>query len=228
MRALTRLRASGSQRGLSLAELIVVIALFAVISAMVGGMFVSLSRATTTARTIDSNVRNASNGMNELSRIIRAGTNNPAAGGVSAPAFSYAGPEQLTIFAYVNLKSATTVPVQVTFAVDADRRLFETTTTLTADSNGYYTVSAGSVTTTRYLTSSVAAATTPALFTYYKTDGTPLPATIATPLSAADRALVASVTVTLNIKQSATSQDLAVQLVNSVGIPNLTNGALIS
>jgi prepilin-type N-terminal cleavage/methylation domain-containing protein len=210
-------------RGLSLAELLVTMTIFGIMMTVVVGLFSTYTKSVTLARTIDANVRTASNGMNEMSRIVRAGTNNPVRGSaVPEPAFSQAQREALTVYAFINLASSETRPVKVQFSIDAQRNLVETTTAAVALGGGYWAFT-GAVS-TRKLASAVAvpgAGELP-LFTYRDADAAALPTDASGALTATQRQGVASVTVNLRIKSSSTSSDNGVTLQNTVGIPNLS------
>jgi type II secretory pathway pseudopilin PulG len=217
--------------GISLAELLVTITIFGIMMAVVMGIFVSLTRATSLGQKTDGNVRQASNGMNEMSRIIRAGTNNPVQNAAPTPAFGDASRESLTIFAFVNFTDTTQRPIRVTFSIDTKRRLLETTTQATALGSGYWSFTgATSTSATRVIATAVAPqqGADPALFTYLGADGTVIAPQASGSLLPTEWPLVAAVQVTLKVKNSSTSTDTGVTLQNTIGIPNLTNTGAVS
>lgn len=233
-----RLRAGAEEHesGITLAELIVAMMVFGVLSTLVIGLFVSTVRGTHIASAVSTNTAMASNGMNEVARVIRAGTTNPVSGqALDDPAFPIAGNEDLVIYAYVNLMSSEQTPVMIRYNIDSERRLVETTWAaqkLTGNKWKFPVVSgspaagvsvSGPVTSRRFLTSTLAKRVAPEawLFTYQKADGSTLTVEPNGTLSKADIRLVASVTVSLCIQGSVLDNASRVMLVNTVGIPNL-------
>ena len=83
---MTRLRASLAvlrdrrDAGVSLAELLVAMMVFAILIAITGGFMVSASRASSQTKSIDSATRVATNGMTAVTRTLRAATENPVKG----------------------------------------------------------------------------------------------------------------------------------------------------
>lgn len=212
---------SRDDAGLSLSELLVVMMMFGIMMTVVTSLFISYTKAAGSGRSIDMDTRAASNGMNEVARIVRAGTANPVQGSaVPEPAFADASRETLTVTAFVNLTSSATRPVKVRFWLNAKRDLVEETTQAVALANGYWRFT-GAVS-TRVLASDVAVRTgsDPWLFTYRKADGTVLTPDASGALGADQRALVGSVQVTLKVRGGGGSGP-GVTLQNTVGLPNL-------
>jgi type II secretory pathway pseudopilin PulG len=231
--AVTRLRASATRdEGISLVELIVGILVLGIVSALIAGLFTSTMQVVTVSSALDRNTRMASNGMNEMSRIVRAGTPYPVAGAIEPlPAFALVKNEEFTIYAYVNLANSDQKPVKVKFSVE-NGSLVETTWKSTLQSNGYYTFGT-SASMTRTLASSVVlpkASGSPYIFTYLDANGTPIAVPNTLQGLVGDDALrgVAAVTVTLTIQGSSTDTRSRVTLVNTVGIPNLGQNRVIS
>lgn len=215
------------EAGLSLAELLVAITIFGMMMVIVSGVFISFTKATSSAKTMDANVRQVSNGMNELTRIIRAGTNNPVQNSSTPdPAFVAAGRESLTINAFVNFTDTTERPVQVTFSIDSSRRLVEKTQQATSAGNGYWLFN-GTIS-SRIIATAVASqsGSDPYLFTYIDGTGAAMVPDSTGALTLAQRNTIASVQVSLKVKASATSPDSGVTLQNTVGIPNLNSGVV--
>ena len=212
---------SRDDSGLSLSELLVVMMMFGIMMTVVTSLFISYTKAVGTGRSTDMDTRAASNGMNEVARIIRAGTANPVQGSaVPEPAFVDASRETLTVTAFVNLTSSANRPIKVRFWLNGQRDLVEETTQAVALANGYWRFT-GAVS-TRVLASDVAvrSGSDPWLFTYRKADGTVLTPNATGALDAGQRALVGSVQVTLSVRSGGAS-DPGVTLQNTVGMPNL-------
>lgn len=208
------------ERGIGLVELLVSMLLLGVVSAIVAGLYVSTMRTVAQAKTLTGNTREASNGMNEVTRVIRAATEYPILGqAVNDPAIESATKESVTVYAYVNLDTPTQQPVKIQLALDAERRLVETQWASIRGVNGYYSFET-TPKSVRILAATVAPAGAVPLFRYL--DGTG--AALFTPMSGitdANRARIASVTVNLTVQSSLTDAGSAVSLHNTVGMPNL-------
>jgi prepilin-type N-terminal cleavage/methylation domain-containing protein len=219
-----RLRAAlahSRESGFTLVELLIAMLVFGILLTMVVGFFSTSNKAYVENQSIGGNTRSASDGMNEISRFLRAATTNPVIGQqINSPAFVAASNESVTFYAYVNLTSATEQPVEVRFSLDSNRNLVETEWASYLISPGYWGYST-TPSSSRILANSVApqSGSNPYLFTYLAPDGT----TIAIPTggyTTAQLATIASVQVTLTIGKSVTSTT-AVTLQNTVGLPNL-------
>lgn len=216
----------GTDAGFSLTELLVSIMLLGIVMTIVTSLFVSTSRTVATGTSITNNTKIASNGMNEIARMIRAGTDNPVSGNVlSDPAFVAAQNETIIIYAYVNLDSSAEMPVMVRFSVDANRRLVEDRWPATALASGNWSFPSPSSApaSSRIIAETVAGRVSgqPWLFSYLTADGAtlPVPATVA--FTPAQLRTIAAVKVTLSIQPTQTDSKNAVTLTNAVGIPNL-------
>jgi prepilin-type N-terminal cleavage/methylation domain-containing protein len=215
-------RRTSDERGLTLVELLIAMLLLGFALTMIVGFFSSANRAFIQSNAVGGNTRAASNGMNEVSRILRAATQNPVQGQVlSSPAFVAAGTESVTVYAYVNLDSATEQPVKVQFSLDAGRNLIETKWAGYVISPGYWGFQSTPVS-TRVFSGTVInhAGSSPYLFTYLKTDGTAL-AIPSGGFSDGDLRSIAAVQVTLGVGSSATPNSSTVILQNTVGLPNV-------
>lgn len=215
-------RLSSSDSGISLVELLVSMMIVGILGVIVTSLYVSASRTVSQAQALSTNTREASNGMNEVARVIRAATANPVQGvALSDPALAEAKNESITLYAYVNLTSSAQEPVKIRFSLDAARRLVETQWASYVISPGYYgfnTVPS----TTRIMATTVAptASGQPQIFNYVKADGTVLVGGTAG-LGETDRRLIAAVNVTLRLQSTTTNTQSAVTLQNTVGMPNL-------
>jgi type II secretory pathway pseudopilin PulG len=220
-----------SDAGISLAELIVAIMVFGIVLTVVGSMFGTMTKATTYANATDQNVRNASNGMNAMSRMFRSAQNLPQLNTTDRPAFSDARAESATLVTAVNLDPSTTdesTPLEVRFTVDAKRNLRETTRTAVRPSVGstYWVFNATSPTTARTITTPVSSTPSGAapLFRYFSADGVELVPPTGGTLSGDDLDDIASVSITLRQANSKSTLDNGVTLVNTVMLENLRKG----
>jgi prepilin-type N-terminal cleavage/methylation domain-containing protein len=218
----------GRDQGMSLVELLVSVMITSVLGVVITSLYVSTVTTTAEVSSVTVNTRQAANGMNEMARVIRAATENPVPSqALSDPAFvsTVAAPlsaESLTVYAYVNLNSATEVPVKVRFSLDAERRLIETQWASTALAGGYFGFES-TPRSTRILASTVAPAApgSPALFRYLLADGTELVLPPTGTLTTVQLRSIAAVQVSLTMQETLTDSHAAVTLENTVRIPNL-------
>jgi hypothetical protein len=220
--------------GISMSELIVGMFVLTIVTAMIASFYVSTMRTVTVSSALTTNTQMASNGMNELARVIRAGTTNPRASAeLPTPAFVKATSRSIVMHAFVNLRSSEQTPVLVEFSVDAAGRLIERTWNATSHADGYWTFptmeklaesppTATAPSSTRVLASSVAPTATGGaqLFRYVAADGSEISLPSAG-LGEDARRSVAAVTVTLVIQGATDDSRSRVTLQNTVGIPNL-------
>lgn len=228
MSILNRIRARRlDDAGISLAELLVTIMIFGIVLSVVTGTFVALTRVTTQANTTDQNVRQASNGMAEMSREIRGAMNTPVPNAADAASFSVATTESMTFSTAVNQTGSTSQPQLVTFALASDRSLVETKTASVAYQTTYWQYT-GAVT-KRTLTGPVSAAssTVPVLFQYFDSSGNSLTPNAQGALTTTQMGNISTVLVSLSIK-STKAGDTGVTLVNTVGTPNLVSTGTVS
>lgn len=223
MNARALLKRARADDGITLVELIVAMALTAVIVTAAVGFYISGAKATSLAQNVDVATRQATNGMSEMARMIRAATANPIAsptpgGATTVPAVVSAGTTSVTLFAYVNLTGSNESPVQVTFALNTTNgQLVETiypATTSVPGSNGHWEF-ALVPSSQRILCDSVV--TGAQLFHYLPAGGPPEmtpPGTDQTALAS-----IRSIQITLTVQMGSASS--AVTLTNSVGMPNL-------
>ncbi|WP_420369026.1 PulJ/GspJ family protein [Curtobacterium sp. L1-20] len=224
-------RAHRDERGITLAELLVAMSLSLVVLTIAGSFLVASQKASVTAGSVSQNTRAASVAMNEMGRVLRAATDNPVpTGDDSQYAFQYASATSVRFFAYVNLDSTLSQPVQVQLTLDpATKRLTETKWAGTAVSGNlsYYTfpLAGGSTlsaapTSRRTLASSV---TNSAAFTFQDASGNVLGSSTS-PVAATDLPNIRTVTVTVSVGASSTDPN-TVTLTNTASMPNIVMGA---
>jgi Tfp pilus assembly protein PilW len=165
------------ERGITLAELLVAMALSLIIVATASGFLGASQKAQGSVNRIDQNTRVSSNVLNEMSRMFRGATQNPVVNATSAPAFIVATPTLVRFYAFVNLTSSETKPVMVQFEVTGGQ-LVETQwpATAVAGSDGYWTFGSypGSPSSKRILAPAVASSTAKP-FTYLSVDPAAVP-----------------------------------------------------
>ena len=210
-----------SDDGLTLVELLVAISLFAVLLAIVGGTFYSITRATTFAAARDQNSRVASTAMNEMVKMVRGAADNARIGLSDSPAFIAAGGKSITFTTLVST-GRVSVPQQVTFTLSSAGVLTENTVIGTTSDNAYFTFSGAGNTQVLASSIEVPTASSGPVFQYLdigKNVLTPDPATGV--LSAAQTDRVAFVQITLRASSTASTLKNGITLKNTVGLPNL-------
>jgi len=226
-----RLDRSGDDRGLTLVELLVAMSLSLLVLTIAGSFLVASQKAAVTATSTSANTRAASVAMNEMGRMLRAATDNAVpTGDDSQFAFQYASPTSVRFFAYVNLDSTLSQPVEVQLTLDpVTRRITETTWTGTAiaGNTSYFAFPlasgatlAATPTTKRTLVSSTVGSVA---FGLKDATGAVLNATGA-PVAAADLADIRSVDLSVTVGSSDTDPN-AVTLSSTVSMPNIVMGA---
>ncbi|MGA1813453.1 hypothetical protein VH571_13820 [Frondihabitans sp. 4ASC-45] len=215
-----------SERGLSLAELLVSMTVFGFLLAMTGGFLVNASRANITNRAIDATNRTAANSMDEVTRVLRGASTNVVAGqSLPDPAFVQATDNAITVYSYVNLASSSVAPIRVQFFVDATTKNLVERTWTASLSNGFYTfpsvLTCTTSCTSRILGTPVVlpAAGGPKIFTYLDSTGAAIP-TVVGAVAIPQVSNVAAVTVSLQFGASS-SANQSTLLTNTVGLPNL-------
>jgi len=226
------------ERGLSLAELLVTIMIFAIVLAVVSGTFVTMTRATSFANATDTNARSASTAMNEMTRLLHSAMNNPQQNASDAPAFTTAKAESMTFTTAVDLSGSAPIanngpdprPELVTLGLDSSRRLVETIVPgqpVVAGSSYYRFTSTAAARTLAPAVSATPAGQS-ALFTYYDASNAALIPDATGALSAAQMKGIVSVGVTLRLSNNGSTADNGVTLSNRVGLPNLLSTGTVT
>lgn len=223
-----------NEDGITLIELLVAMILLGVLLTVVASLYVSSMNAVALSREVTGNTKQVSNAMNETSRVIRAGTENPLTPpAVPAPAFVSAKKDEIIIYAFINLQNAQEQPQMIRLWVDrATGKYMESrwratavsgTTRWTFPSNpclGNNVPAGCTAPNSKAELAGAVPSTATTIFSYFKKNGDPI-IVPAAGLSAADRALVSSVKVTLTVQASLTDTSNPVTLENTVGMPNL-------
>jgi len=216
------------QRGVTLVELIVAIGLLGVLTTVVSSLYIGSMQAMSIGRDVHANTAQVSNAINEVTRVIRAGTDNPVQGqSLNNPAFEVAMADKVRIYAYINLSGASELPVMIELSV-VNGNLIEKRWAATQNAAGYWLFPAATSTpsSTRTIASYVvpsAAAGGTQLFTFLQTNNAAIPIptgpngiTDATTLRS-----IAAVQVSVTVRSSATDASQQVTVQSTVGIPNL-------
>ena len=224
-RRITELRRSlADDRGHTMSELVTTMFLLGVVLVIVVSLFTGFSHAFTEDRSASTSARTANIGMNELTRVVRTGTENPVSGQtLNNPVFEFAGKEKIVLYAYLDTDSASPKPVKVQFSVNANRELVETRWTSYVLSPGYFAFNAVAAS-TRVVARKIVNNITgdPYLFTFYRGDGTQVLTPSGTSsLTLDERRQIVAVQVFMKVQADPTARAEPVTLQNTVGIPNL-------
>ncbi|WP_449628654.1 PilW family protein [Rhodoglobus sp.] len=213
-------RLQREEAGVTLSELIVTMALMTMLLAMVMTIFVTFTKTFSEERSATSNTSAATIAMNELTRVIRSGTENPVESAPNNdPVFSFASPEHVVLQAYLDTSSANPKPVKVQFRITADRTLVETRWTARSLPLGKFDFP-GTPASERTVVRQIATGTTP-VFQFFTKENTPLLMPASGQLAESDRRLVSAVKVTMTVQTDPSGRAKTATLENTVGIPNL-------
>ncbi|GHD47196.1 type II secretion system protein [Mycetocola manganoxydans] len=214
---------TGTERGITMVELLVAMLLLSIVMTVVIALLSSLTKAASMSQGIDASSKTASNAMNELALVIRNGASVPVRNNiVPLAAFAAASPESMTIHSVLSSTGSVLAPVKVGFTVNAQRQLIEQRWTASV-SDGYYSWPASATVSTRNLSGSllIPEAGGTSLFTYLDSTGTPIPMGAGNKIIAANLEKVRSVIITMRVEAEGGAAGEIVELVNTVGVPNL-------
>jgi prepilin-type N-terminal cleavage/methylation domain-containing protein len=209
--------------GFSLIELLVTVVIFGIVSTIIVTFFVNVSTSFNKERAATDGTNIAAVGMNELTRVIRSGTEIEVLNQtLNNPVFVTARNEEIVMYAFIDTDSLNPSPIKVRFYVDSTRVLRETrwnSYRVNTDYWAFQTTAASTKMVSRLIVPR--ASPSPYLFTYYLADGTVLPVPATGDLTTAQLRTIASVKISLKIQADLTSRAAPVELQNTVGIPNL-------
>jgi prepilin-type N-terminal cleavage/methylation domain-containing protein len=212
-------RRLSAESGLSLIEMLVAMMLSGILLAMVGTLFVTIARSTTTSNLSREASTVAGNAANAMSKSIRFAVQNRVQGQLALdPAVVAATPTTLTIYTLAETQPGSPAPTMVRFRVSGTQLLEERWPA--TDTGGFWTFAGGAPTGVRPLGAAIVASAGQPLFRYLDSAGAEL-VPGAGGLTAGQRADVTSITVVVRAR-SASSSDAPVAVVeNTVGMPNL-------
>lgn len=209
--------------GLTLIELVVAMGISSILITLIVTMFVSTTRSFSDQQGAIDNSRLASTAMNEVTRIVRAGTEIPVYGSTGNEAvFEYAGAEKIVMRSFIDAESAADpAPLKVQFARNAANELVETRWTAYHDHGTYWKFNTTSTYARTIARSLLAPSTATPLFRYYDKDGTQLVPAAGASLTATQIRNIASVQVTMQVQADGSGRVAPVTIQNMVGLPNL-------
>ena len=213
MRILRRVRRrEATERGMSVVELVTVVALLGLVLATVYGSLNSASNTVSGTNERLLNLQEARTLMAVASKDVRT------AARLTAGTSPFTIAEGNRVEFYANLDT-TGAPKKVRISIDTQDRLIEEVWTAGGTAPNYtYT----GTPVTRLVGHYVANDAANPLFTYYDDDGDPLSPV---PLDAAKRLAVKQVGITLAVKRTSTFNDEVTTVVNRVRLPNLDYSA---
>lgn len=217
----------GRERGFTLMELLVAMSVLAIVTTVLTMMIVALSQTFARQESEQDSSRTAAVGMQQISKVIRAGAEVPRSSTWQAlPAFESARADSLILNAYLDPETAVVGPTRVELAVNSAGELVETR--WSARRSGGDWVYNTTPTRTHVVVRDVAPRGTPvggspspALFTYVGATGAPIVLPASGTLTEAQRREVVAVRVSLVVQTSAGTDAAPAQLVSTVSIPNL-------
>lgn len=219
-RTVRKERAASSDGGYSLPELLVAIFLLSIVTAIMVSLLSSMSRSFTREEAATDSTNTASSGMNEMTRVIRSGTELRLSGGAAAnvPVFSEATANAVTLYAFIDTNSANPRPMRVRFSIDAQRRLVETrwNATNTASPWAFATTPSSSRVIARQIPTGATA-----MFRYFTATGAELTPPSPGAFTETQRKSIAAVRIQLTVQADETGRAEPVELRNTVSIPNL-------
>ena len=207
------------QRGTSLAELLVALALTAIVTTLVVTIVATSSRTLSGQSLAASNSETAALAMREVSRVVRSGAPVRLAGStIDSPVVTVAGANSLTVTSFVDTVATAPVPVRVTFTVTAGR-LTEQRFTMSAVAGGWQVASVGSA--TRTLARGVASTAARPVFSFVDAAGASIPIPTGSTIAAVDLPRIAAVRIRVAVQGDASGRAISEALDNTVGLPNL-------
>lgn len=220
-RALARIRSEDD--GISMIELLVTMLVSGIVLAIVGNLFINVVVITGNSNLTIQRNGVATNIMDEVTSVIRTAANNPVSTSVDPdPALVAATANSLTLYSFVDTNATLPAPSKVRFTFDAKGYLVEDR--WTATKSGSYWVFTGSATTRTIGGPVDNLSGTPYFFTYLDAGGTAIVPS-GSGLTLTQRKLVATITVTVRIANRPTTGTDPVELVNTIGMPNLHIGS---
>lgn len=218
-----RPRSSRSDAGLTLLELLVAMGVSSILIALVATVFVTTSRVFTDQEGATDSARMASTAMNEVTRVVRAGTELPESGKTAnTPVFAYAGAEKIEMAAFIDAESSKDpAPVKVSFGRNSANELVETRWAADRYLKIYWRFRDSPASARTIARSLLAPDKTRPLFRYFDKDGGALTPAAGASLSEDQRRNIASVQITMQVQANGSGRTAPVAIQNMVGLPNL-------
>lgn len=223
MNRLRTIRRTGPDSGLSLPELLITMVLVGVLGTIILTLVSSMFRTFTRDRSATESITIAATGMNEMTRVIRSGTEVPITGG-QAPVVVAAEDEMLVLHAYLDTDSMNPEPIMVRFTVEGDRDLVEDrwNATATGPQTWSFPLPTATPAVSRVVARKISPVAAEPVFQYYDslTSATPMTVPVGG-FTEEQRRTIVRIEVYLSVQADLTARAEPVVLNNTVGIPNL-------
>jgi hypothetical protein len=217
-RSLQRIGREERERGTTVVEVSISVGLLSIVAATALAATVSMTNVITINDRRATNIDEARTLMSVTSRDLRTATRLVA----GTPAFTLASDREVVF--YANLDNPNGGPQLVHIYVDTSTELIESITPPDVSSvvpNFTYNVGPAKV---RFVGRYVANPVGTPIFSYYDSNGAPLPSGT---LGASDRLAINQVKITMSIRKNTTYKVGATTLVNRVRLPNLNYQVLM-
>lgn len=213
----------GNEQGMTLLELVVAMAVSSILIALVVSMFTTASRTVNDQEAAIENSRLASVAMNEVTRIMRAGTEIPVSGSAAnTPVFAFAGSERIVMHSFIDAASATDpAPLRVEFSRNADNELVETRWDAYHVYGTYWSFRTTSTYSRTIARSLLPPESSRPLFTYFTKDNVALTPASGASLTTAQIRNIAAVQITMQVQGDDSGRVDPIVVQNLVGLPNL-------
>lgn len=213
------------ERGLTLPELLITIMLLSVLMTIVITVFVQFNRTFTDSRMANENTAAASIAMNEVTRVVRSGTENPVVGSaVNQPVFAEARPRKVVLQSYLDTSASDPRPVKVSFEVTPSRDLVEVRwAALPVAGNAGYFAYSSTESSRRVVARKIVLPTggEDDIFTFVDKNGAKIAVPSSGQLTQDQRRAVVAVQVRFRVQTDERGLATPATLQNTVGIPNL-------
>lgn len=214
-------------RGFTLVEMLVAISLLAIVSTLITTLVVTVSQTFTREESEQDSSRTAAVGMQQVTRIIRAGAEIPLSSVWQAlPAFESARADSLILNTYLDTETTANGPTRIRLELSSARELVETR--WSAQRSGgdwvYRTTPARTHVVVRDVVrqgSALAQGVAPPMFIYLRANGTEITPPSGGALTEAQRREIAAVRVSLAVQTAPGSDASATQLVSTVALPSV-------
>lgn len=201
--------------------------LLAIVSTLITTLVVTVSQTFAREESEQDSSRTAAVGMQQVTRIIRAGAEIPRSSVWQAlPAFESARADSLILNTYLDTETTANGPTRIRLELSGSGELVETrwSAQLTAGDWVYRTTPSRTHVIVRDVArqgSPLASGVAPPMFTYLRANGTPIDPPSGGALTEAQRREIAAVRVSLVVQTAPGSGAAATQLLSTIALPSI-------